>query len=360
MTKEEDENTPLLTIIMPVYNEEKYIEKTLTAIRNQDYLENRMEVIIVDGRSHDATKEKVIAFSQNNSHLDITVLDNDRRIFPAGFNKAMQYARGDVIIILGGHTFIAVDYVSQCVAALQKYDCVAVGGSIETVSKTYQGKAIAAAMASPFGVGGVSFRTKKGRTCEVDTVAFAAYRRDAIIAAGLMDEELVRNQDDEFNYRLRKLGGKIYLSADIHASYHSRSSLSSLWRQYFQYGYWKVRVLQKHPLQMRPRQFIPPLFVLAALLSALLMLLVPFGYYLFVLVIGSYSIANLFASLAVARKQGLNYFFLLPFVFFILHFSYGLGFLIGLAKFLNRWGDKNGKVPDFMPVFGGIEGYHVR
>jgi succinoglycan biosynthesis protein ExoA len=345
MTKEEGKDTPLVTVIMPVYNEEKFIENTLTAIQNQEYPNSRMEIIVLDGKSQDGTKEKVVAFSNENPQLAITVLDNKRRIFPAGFNKAMQHVHGDIIIILGGHTMIAEDYVSQCVAALNQFDCVAVGGSIETVSNTYQGKVIAAAMASSFGVGGVSFRTKKGLTCEVDTVAFAAYRRDAIIAAGLMDEELVRNQDDEFNYRLRKMGGKIYLSADIHASYHSRSSLSSLWRQYFQYGYWKVRVLQKHPLQMRPRQFIPPVFALAVLLSAMLMLLVPFGYFLFVLVIGSYSIANVLASLAVARKQGLNYLLLLPVVFFILHISYGIGFLVGLIKFWNRWGDKQGKVP---------------
>jgi succinoglycan biosynthesis protein ExoA len=343
-------NSPRVTVVVLCYNEIAYIEQCLASIERSAPVEGGYEVIVVDGLSDDGTRAALERWGGKGPQW--RVIDNPRRITVAAMNLGIQAARGDVIIILGGHTIIAEDYVSQCVAALNKNDCVAVGGSIETVSDTYQGKVIAAAMAASFGVGGVAFRTKKGLTCEVDTVAFAAYRRDAFIAAGLMDEDMVRNQDDEFNYRLRKLGGKIYLSADIHVNYHSRSSLSSLWRQYFQYGYWKVRVLQKHTLQMRPRQFIPPLFVLAVLLSALLMPLVPFGYFLFVLVIGSYSIANLLASLAVARKQGVNYLLLLPVVFFILHFSYGLGFLIGLGKFWNRWGDKKGKVPDFTPVHG--------
>jgi succinoglycan biosynthesis protein ExoA len=198
-----------------------------------------------------------------------------------------------------------------------------------------------------------------------DTVPFPAYTRKIIQRAGLYDEELMRNQDDEYNYRIRELAGKILLADDVRSQYFSRASLRGLWRQYFQYGLYKVRVLQKHPRQMSLRQFIPPLFVLALLFSFALLLaslitpgpshltpalrLIPDTWYLIPL---TYLLANLTSSfLAATRAQKFNqspftiYHLLLPLTFTILHISYGLGFLLGLFKFWNRWGDKVGKVP---------------
>jgi succinoglycan biosynthesis protein ExoA len=156
-------------------------------------------------------------------------------------------------------------------------------------------------------------------------------------AVGPFDEELVRNQDDEYNYRLRKQGFKILLAGDVKAKYYSRGSLSSLWRQYFQYGYWKVRVMQKHPNQMQPRQFIPFLFVIALLVSLPLSFLGRWGRWLLAAVAGSYSAANLLASVFTARRRGWSHSKLLPLVYAYLHISYGLGFLWGLIKFARRW-----------------------
>ena len=171
----------------------------------------------------------------------------------------------------------------------------------------------------------------------VDTVAFPAYTREVLAAAGPFDEELVRNQDDEYNYRLRKMGRRILLAADVQARYYSRSSPGKLWRQYFQYGFWKVRVLQKHPAQMQPRQFVPPLFVAALLGSGLLGLFKPVGRILCGLAAGSYLVVNLLASLITARQAGREHAKRLPLIFVILHVSYGLGFLVGLVRFVNRW-----------------------
>jgi hypothetical protein len=178
----------------------------------------------------------------------------------------------------------------------------------------------------------------------VDTIAFPAYTRDIVERVGFFDEELVRNQDDDYNYRLRKIGAKVLLASDVRARYYSRSSIRSLWRQYFQYGYWKVRVMQKHPRQMRPRQFVPPLFVAALLLSlAAAPLSFIFGAWFawpFVLAPGSYALANLAASvLIMVKRHDWPLFWLLPIAFAILHVSFGLGFLVGLLKFRNRWGD---------------------
>ena len=166
---------------------------------------------------------------------------------------------------------------------------------------------------------------------------------------GFFDEELIRDQDDEFNYRLREHGGNILLSPKIKSVYTVRSSPKALWKQYYQYGYWKVRVLQKHPKQMRLRQFVPPVFTSTLIGSLILALFFHWGWIFLVLVAGSYLISNLTASLITASKKGWKQLPLLPIVYASLHLSYGLGFLVGLVKFSNRWGDKKGIVPEFIP-----------
>jgi hypothetical protein len=215
---------------------------------------------------------------------------------------------------------------------------------METIGETPMAKAIAIGMSSPVGVGNSAFRTTSGKSMLVDTVPFPAYTRKAIERAGLYDEELVRNQDDEYNYRIRERGGKILLADDVRSTYFSRASLKGLWKQYFQYGFWKVRVLQKHPRQMSPRQFAPPLLVLGLLGSALLAVspgLRPFSLAIPLL----YVLANLLGSFYTAVRRSWNYLLYLPAIFAILHISYGLGFLTGLVRFWNRWGDKTGRTP---------------
>lgn len=167
-----------------------------------------------------------------------------------------------------------------------------------------------------------------------------AWRREVFDRIGFFDQELVRNQDDEFNYRLLDSGGRILLSPRIHSKYVPRDSWRSLWRQYFQYGYWKVRVMQKHPRQMRPRHFIPGAFV-AALLGAILAApFSPWGRAALALVGGSYLLANLTASFLAARRAGWRHLPLLPLAFATLHLSYGLGFLAGLVRFAGRWRER--------------------
>jgi hypothetical protein len=198
-------------------------------------------------------------------------------------------------------------------------------------------------MSSAFGVGGSAFRTVRDKDMLVDTVAFPAYTRQAILEAGPYDEELVRNQDDEYNYRLRALGFKILLASDIHARYYSRGSLRALWRQYFQYGYWKVRVMQKHPRQMRMRQFAPPLFVATAAGGAVLAPFFATVLWLWLGVLSLYAALNLALSFRLASQKGWLYMRWLPVVFVTLHIGYGLGFLVGLVKFAGRWGSRTGK-----------------
>jgi succinoglycan biosynthesis protein ExoA len=335
---------PSVTIILPIRNEANFIQRGLQAVLEQNYPLDRMEVLIADGKSTDDTREIILRFAKSHPELKVRILDNPGKIVPTGMNIALPKARGEIIVRVDGHCLIAPDYVRNCVEHLQKDGVDGVGGPMETIGETPMAKAIAIGMSSPFGVGNSAFRTTSGKSMLSDTVPFPAYSRRAIERAGLYDEELVRNQDDEYNYRIRELGGRILLADDVRSTYFSRASLKGLWKQYFQYGFWKVRVLQKHPRQMSPRQFAPPLLVLGLIASALLAVssvLRPFSLLIPLL----YLLANLLGSFYTAALRGWNYLLYLPVIFAVLHISYGLGFLTGLVKFWNRWGDKTGRTP---------------
>lgn len=327
---------PLISVLVPIRNEEENIAGCLRSIVGQRYPADRYEVIVVDGMSDDQTRRIVRDFCEYHPHL-VTMLDNPQKIVPTALNIGLRAARGEVIIRVDGHAEIAPDYLEKCVRHLRQQKVACVGGHIRSVNETFIGKAIALAMSSPFGVGNARFRTS-GRPGPVDTLAFGAYRREVFQTIGMFDEELVRCQDDEFNYRLRKAGGKIFFTPEIVSTYYPRTSLRKLWRQYFGYGFWKIRVLQKHVQMMQPRQFVPPLFV-AALLSALLLagMGLAFAPPLLAATVGAYALANLAASVYLAAKNGWCYLPVLPLIFAILHLSYGSGFLLGLIRFAPRW-----------------------
>ncbi len=327
---------PLITLILPIRNEAAHIERTLAALLAQDYPAQRMEILVVDGMSDDATREIVSQFTMHNSSFTIHLLDNPRRIVATALNIGLAHARGDVIVRVDGHTEIAPDYVRRCVDLLQRTGADNVGGRMQPVGQGAFGASVAVATSSPFGVGDGRFHYSADEEW-VDTVYLGAWPREVFQRIGGFDEELVRNQDDEFNYRLRKAGGRILLSPLIRSHYVNRSTPASLWRQYYQYGYWKVRVLQKHPRQMQWRQFVPPLFVAGLLAGPPLGLLHPLFWTLWLSVVALYALVNLCASLWVASRQGWRHLLHLPLVFAILHSSYGLGFLIGLFAFARRW-----------------------
>lgn len=324
---------PLVSIVMPVRNEADFIGSSLAAVFAQNYPPELLEVIVADGRSSDLTRTVVRAWQAKYPQLKL--VDNPGKVAPTGLNVAIAQAQGEVIVRVDGHCEIAPDYIRGCVDHLLSQGVDGVGGILKTVGQTVTAKAIAAAMSSKFGVGGSAFRTVSNKTMLTDTVAFPAYTRAIIDRAGPFDEELVRNQDDEYNYRLRKMGAKILLASDIQAIYYSRASMRRLWQQYFQYGFWKVRVMQKHPRQMRPRQFAPSVLVLSLSLAFAAGLVLE-RWWPFIGVACAYFLANLAAAVVVARGQ---WFILplLPVAFTGLHLSYGFGFLVGLCKFYKRW-----------------------
>ena len=326
---------PLVSVIMPVRNEAAYIERSLGAVLAQEYPADCLEILVVDGLSSDGTRQAVLA--QAAADPRVRLLDNPAGIVPPGLNIGIAQARGEIVVRVDGHCEIAPDYVRRCVQHLlaghEGAPVEAVGGPIETIGETDEAAAIALAMSSWFGVGGSAFRTIKDRPLLVETVAFPAYRRATLQRLGPFDEEMVRNQDDEYNYRLLKGGGRILLSPDIRSRYYSRGSLRSLWRQYYQYGYWKVRVMQKHPRQMRLRQFAPPALVAGLFGSAALGLVFRPFRWLLGAVVGLYLAANVVASLSLGCEHAPRLLVIHP----ILHLSYGLGFLVGLAHFAGRF-----------------------
>jgi glycosyltransferase involved in cell wall biosynthesis len=338
-----EEGGDLVTVVMPVRNESDFIGRSLEAVLVQDWPPERLEVIVADGMSTDGTRDTVERLVA--THPNMRIVDNPAGIVAPGLNRAIEGADGEVVVRVDGHCEVAPDYVKRCLEALERNGMgegklLGVGGPIETAGETWIARAISAAMSSVFGVGGSAFRVGTECEREVDTVAFPAYPKATLDAVGPFDEELIRNQDDEYNFRLRAMGGRVVLCPEIRSVYYSRSTLISLWRQYFQYGFWKVRVMQKHPRQMQPRQYVPGLFVLALGLTLMASLIHPFFWVAFGLVAGTYLVANLSASIAVAVQRGLVMLPLLPFVFATLHLSYGIGFLWGLVRFARRWGDK--------------------
>ena len=376
-------NLPFVSVIMPIRNEAAFIVGCLTSVLEQDYPSDRMEILIADGISTDNTR-LIIQKICDESPIQVTILDNPKKIVPTGMNLAIRRAKGDVIIRIDGHCNIAPDYVRRCVEHIQKDDVDGVGGPIESVGESALADVISVGMSSPFGVGNSAFRTISDKDMLVDTVPFPAYTRRIVQHIGLYDEDLFCNEDDEYNYRLRKMGGKLLLASDVHSKYYNRTSFGRLWHQYFRYGLWKVRILQKHTAQMSLRQFVPLALVLALFFSAFLALTpvllpaavlsslpdlvvrLPSSFYsamtpaslapatvIWLLALaapGLYLLANLSATGFTASRRGFKYLPLLPFVFGILHLSYGLGFLAGLIKFWNRWGDQVGRVPEFAPA----------
>ena len=320
---------PFVSVVIPIRNEEDFIARCLQSVVDQDYPHDRMEVLVVDGRSEDRTREIVAEFGSR--YPMIKLLDNPKLSTPAGLNIGIREAKGDVIVRVDGHCVLEADYVRQCVRCLRETGADNVGGLMKTVGEGYVAQVIALAINSFFGSGGSKFHYSS-KEQYVDTVYLGAFPRHVFDRVGYFNERLMRNQDYELNYRIRAAGGKIFLSPAIRSSYYGRSTLRGLWQQYFQYGFWKIEMIRLHPKSVRLRQLVPPLFVFSLVAAGLLSPIHQVFLRLFLLILASYLLASLLASLKLARRKGWRYFPLLPLAFAVMHFSWGLGFLLGLTR----------------------------
>jgi glycosyltransferase involved in cell wall biosynthesis len=333
---------PYVSVVMAVRQEANHIRASLGAILSQDYPADQMEVIVSDGMSSDGTREIILEEAARCVHL--RMIDNPMRIVPTGLNEAIRHASGEIIVRVDGHTIVPRNYVRCCVEELVRTGADNVGGRMVGTGSGRLDGSVALATQSPFGVGDSRFHYSD-REEWTDAVYLGAWPRAVFGRVGLFDEELVRDQDDEFNYRIRERGGRILLSPRIRSHYSVRSRISSLAKQYFEYGLWKIRVLQKHPGQMRARQFVPPAFVLALVGGMVTAPWWPLGRASLGLLVAAYLTANLSVSWWLTARHGARYALTLPAVFATLHLSYGAGFLAGLFRFAGRWKDRHGRTP---------------
>ncbi len=315
-------NQSSVSCVVPCRNECDHIETCLQSILAQEPL----EVIVADGMSDDGTREILDRLARTDARLRI--VDNPKRITPAGMNAGIHAAQGKFIAIMGAHQRYAPDYLRCSIEALEQTGADNVGGAMFCEADTWLQGVIAAAHHSPFSVGGARWHNPNYEG-PADTVFGGVYRREIFARIGLFDEQLARNQDDELNFRLIRAGGKIWQSPAIRSWYRPRGSLVALFRQYRQYGYWKVRVIQKHRMPASWRHLVPATFVL------LLILLPVLSIRAWLVLLVAYLVGNVGASILTAARYGWGLLPALPAVFACYHFGYGWGFLLGIRD-LNR------------------------
>lgn len=324
---------PRVSLLIAMRNESRHIRATLESVLMQDYPAELLEIIVADGQSTDDSC--AIVRSIITHHPNCRLIDNPGRIQSCGWNLGIQQSSGDVITIVSAHCELAADYVATAVGTLLRTGAALVGGPMRASSSGPVGSAIALGTSSPFGVGGAQFHYATSEV-EVDTVYQGFCWRELYAVLGGFDTEMVRNQDDELSFRIKAAGGRIVCNPAIRSRYHNRATFGSLFRQYYQYGFWKVRLMQKCASQMRARHFAPGLFVLGLIglpwlaLADVRLIAVWLGY------VALYAGAVTVATLAIAREQPLAVMRRVPLVFPILHLGYGLGFLKGLMVWPGR------------------------
>ena len=252
-------------VIIPIFNEQKFISRAIRSVLNQDIKKIYQEIIIVDGMSTDGTRGIIDGFKKK--HKNIILLDNPEKLVSIGFNKALTISKGDIIFRLDGHAEFGPGYFRKCIAIMKKKDINCVGGVIIHHSYGIIGKTIQISQSSIFGVGGVDFRKTNTKAKFVDTLAFGAYNRKLFENFGGYDEDLVKNQDDELNFRIIQNGEKIWLDPTLKTIYYSRNNFKDLLSQYFFYGFYKIRVIQKRKGFASWRHLIPAVFLISLSLN---------------------------------------------------------------------------------------------
>lgn len=319
----------LVSVVMPVYNESRYIDKCIQSLLEQDYAKEQMEWLFVDGNSTDDTVARIEKYRQQYPNL-IRVLDNPKRIVPCAMNIGIAESKGSIIVRLDAHADYARDYISKCVKHLEESDAQNVGGVLETKSQGFVGDCIAKMLSSCFGVGNSQFRTN-GETGFVDTVPFGTFRREVFSQYGGYDERLERGEDNELNYRIRKNGGKILLCSDIKLSYYCRDTIKGIVQQAVSNGKWNVITMRLCPGSMGLRHFIPMLFLLSIIGLLALGFFAHLFWWLLLLELLLYMMLDIIFSLQLA--SGLRSFLLQVILFPIFHLSYGFGSIKGLLRF---------------------------
>ena len=322
-----------VSILVVVKNEESHIKECLGSLVNQDFLKDKYEIIVVDGISTDRTREIVLNFKRKYSN--IFLYNNYKRFYAPGLNIGIKKSKGNILIKVDGHVYVAKDFISKNVEYLHKTDAVCVGGPICTIGKGFIGESIACVLSSPFGVGGAEFRYDRLFEGYVNTVPFGAYKRKIFDKIGFFNESLIRTGEDlEFHKRIRENGGKLFITPKIKSYYYCSSRIKDLMKEGFINGYEVIRISKDVFL----RHLIPFLFVASLLFISILALFATFGKILLLIVLGLYFSLAVFFSVAVCfQKNAFRYFFILPIIFFLFHFSYGIGSIWFIIKMTTKF-----------------------
>lgn len=319
-----------ISVIIPCYNEEKYIAKCILSILSQKNI-NNLEILVVDGMSTDNTKNILKGLVDQFQDKQIIIINNSQRITPVALNLGIKKSSGDFICIMGAHAEYDDEFLYNCLVLLKNHpDVSCVGGPIFSKGKNNFAKAVSIAMSNPIGVGNAKHRFPDYEGY-AEMACFPTFRREVFDKYGLYDESLIKNQDDEFCFRIKLKGAKIYISNKVKSSYYVKDSLSKLFSQYYSYGKWRIPVLLKHKIPISYRQQIPALFFLTIAFlfitafyfnNVYLALLLPVIYLITLLGFAVYSL----------KKEKFVIIKYIPVAVFILHFSYALGFISGIIK----------------------------
>ena len=345
-------DSPLISVIIPCRNEEKFIAKCLDSVIANGYPKDRLEVLLVDGMSEDRTREMVERYTQQ--YPFIRLLDNPKKITPVALNIGIKNANGEIIMRMDAHATYEKDYILKCVKFLNEYNADNVGGIMITTHKdnTFVSKVIVLALSHRFGVGGSVFRTGSKEPKWVDTVFGGCYKREVFDRVGLFNQDFARTQDMEFNLRLRRAGGKILLHPEIVSYYYARSDFKSFCKHNFRNGVWAIYPFKFTTIMpVSLRHLIPLAFVSSLIGSVALSVFSQIFLWLFLFILSSYALANAYFSIKItAKEKDIRYLFVMPLIFATLHISYGLGSLWGVLKVIvsppfwkNRFSSLKGK-----------------
>lgn len=329
------ENLPSVSIIIPCRNEKEFMPLCLNSLLDNNYPQDKMEILVIDGMSKDGTREIVKEYVKKYSFIHL--VDNPKFITPSALNIGVKKSRNNIIIRIDAHAVYKTDYISKSVTYLEKYNADNIGGIWIIVPRknTIIGRGIARSLSSFFGTGNAYYKIGSEGFKTVDTVPFGCYRKEIFSKIGFFNENLERSQDMEFNTRLKKNGGKIYLFPEIVGYYYARSTLKDFFIHNFKDGVWAVYPLKFTKIFFRPRHYIPLAFVALLILFLSLSFFNKNFFYFFFALIFIYLIFLIYFSIRISfSDKDATFLISLPIAFMVRHFSYGLGSIVGIIKLL--------------------------
>ncbi|HYE66072.1 MAG TPA: glycosyltransferase family 2 protein [Pyrinomonadaceae bacterium] len=322
-----------VSVVIPCFNEERFIGRVLENLACQ-YDHERYEIIVVDGMSTDDTRKVIQEFMGRHRSLRVRVVDNPARNIPTALNLGIRHARGEIIVRMDAHSIPSANYVRRCVELLSgNVSVVGMPCHTQPGDDSAVARAISLAVTHPFGVGDAKYRLANSSAQFVDTVPFGAFRKNLWEELGGFNEQLLTNEDYDFNYRVRSSGGLILMDASAHSDYFARSRMRDLAAQYFRYGRWKAQMVKLHPRSIRWRQLVAPAFIASIVLFVALSFWHPLALWALLLILGAYaSLAILFALQLSRRSFDFRLVALIPLAFLIIHGAWGSSFLLGLVR----------------------------